>query len=279
MNQFTTKLYTEMERSLQQAAIDHPNPMDRALVSYRLVEKTMEELKQFVQDHSFENEAEEIRFFKFTKPRFQRHLIYFSELIYMEAEKPVADKGSRITFYKREIKRNLCFITRHKALRSYIKLGSENEDKILFLRQHGGQHLYPEYSGDIDTSFCTMSSYNLAKLHAFDMINKHLAREIEQTKGRRLMPKSLTAEKNVHLVWTGTKAELVELAYGLLAKGTINHGRALIKEIIEGLEQTFSIKIGNFYRIYTDLTMRKKSRTPFFDGVKDQLEKRMDSVL
>lgn len=268
-----------MERSLQQASIDHPNPMDRAQTSYRIVEKTMEKLKQYVQEHGFESEADEIKFFKFDKPRIQRHLIYYSELIYMEAEKPVADKGSRISFYKREIKRNLCFIARHKALRSYIKLGSENEDKLLFLRQHGGQHLYPEYSGDIDTSFCTLSSYNLAKLHAFDMVNKYLATEIEQTKGRRITSKGLTTEKNVQLVWTGTKAELVELAYGLLAKGTINHGRALIKEIIAALEQTFSIKIGNFYRIYTDLTMRKKSRTPFFDGVKDHLEKRMDSVL
>lgn len=279
MNQFTTKLYTEMEHSLQQVSIDHPQPMERALTSYRIVEKAMEELKQFVQAHNFPSEAEEIRFFKFIKPRFQRHLIFYSELIYMEAEKPVADKGSRIAFYKREIKRNLCFIARHKALRSYIKLGSENEDKILFLRQHGGQHLYPEYSGDIDTSFCTLSSYNLAKLHAFDMINRHLSREMEQTKGRRVPARDLTTEKNVQLVWTGTKAELVELAYGLLAKGTLNHGRALIKEIIAALEQTFSIKIGNFYRIYTDLTMRKKSRTPFFDGVKDHLEKRMDSVL
>ncbi|UZJ63948.1 RteC domain-containing protein [Sphingobacterium sp. KU25419] len=278
MDQYTTTLYNQMEKGLQETAIVPQRPMEKAKASFEIAEGIMEQLKEFIRGYTFADRMEEIRFFKSIKPKFHRYLIYFSELIYIEAEQPAADRRNRIAFYKLQIARNLSFIARYKSLHTYVRLGNDAEDEILFLREHGGQHVYPEYGGDIDRSFSTLSSSNLAKLQAFDMVNKYLSKQIDEVKQHRhsgVAPQ----QKATTLVWTDSKADLVELAYALYSKGSLNHGKVNIKDIIGTLENTFDIRIGNFYRIYTDLSLRKKSRTPYTDSMKEYLERRMDSTL
>jgi hypothetical protein len=78
------------------------------------------------------------------------------------------------------------------------------------------------------------------------------------------------------LTWTGSKADLIELIYGLETVGVINKGGADIKEIARRFESLFNISLGNFYRQFLDIRLRKKEKTTFLNQMKEKLEVRMD---
>lgn len=78
------------------------------------------------------------------------------------------------------------------------------------------------------------------------------------------------------LTWTGSKADLIELIYGLETVGVINKGGADIKEIARRFENLFNINLGNFYRQFLDIRLRKKEKTCFLNQMKEKLEVRMD---
>jgi hypothetical protein len=65
----------------------------------------------------------------------------------------------------------------------------------------------------------------------------------------------------------------------LYCRGSLNHGNADVKDIITELEYLFNVQLGNFYRTYFDMGIRKKSRTPYLDSLKETLERRMDEGL
>lgn len=44
------------------------------------------------------------------------------------------------------------------------------------------------------------------------------------------------------------------------------------------LEESFNVKVGNFYRVFQGQRIRKKSRTTFLDTLKENLIKRMDET-
>jgi hypothetical protein len=56
----------------------------------------------------------------------------------------------------------------------------------------------------------------------------------------------------------------------------INGGSVDLKNLTTSLGNSFNIDLGNYYRVFQEIRIRKQSQTTFLDQQEDQLLKRMD---
>ncbi len=86
----------------------------------------------------------------------------------------------------------------------------------------------------------------------------------------------LVASKHKSIPWTGSQAALTELIYALNEMGVLGGKHNEIRQLRISFEQVFKFDLGNIYKTYENMRMRKKSRTPFIDGLRNALLRRMD---
>lgn len=276
MIRYTDGLYQEMMTQLQRIAVTEDYELQKAEQSFHIVDTTMIKLRKYIADYSFRDDAEEIRFFKEVKPRFHSELVYLAELIHIETNKPFGSRELVTSFYRQVIERLQIYFERRHLYYVYYRSKRTSEDKLLFLRKTDCLPLIPEDNQDMDPAFSTIGGSWFAKFMGFEKIIGFLLTKIERMeKGGS----ELATQRKQQSAWTDSKAALVELAYALYSRGSINYGKADIKEIVSELEYLFNIHLGNFYRTYMDISIRKKSRTPYLDSLKESLERRMDEGL
>lgn len=78
------------------------------------------------------------------------------------------------------------------------------------------------------------------------------------------------------LKWTGTKSALIELIYALQSVDAVNNGKADIKQIADSFEHLFNISLGNYYRQFQEIRLRKNGKTNFLDDMREKLIQRLD---
>ncbi len=78
--------------------------------------------------------------------------------------------------------------------------------------------------------------------------------------------------------WTGSKVSLVELLYALQSAGSCNNGNIDLKQLAKHFECIFNIDLGNYYRVFQEMRIRKINRTTFLDHLKTRLVQRMDEA-
>ena len=149
-------------------------------------------------------------------------------------------------------------------------------DPVFFQREGKQATYWPGCSPELDARFSTVHSYRLSKLQAYELFRDHLQGLLHALDASSL-PDEAT-DKRPRLTWTESKAALIELAYALRSRGAVNFGQSDAKELVNGLEYCFNIRLGNFYRVYQGMRIRKKSRTPFLDHLRESLEQRMDEA-
>jgi hypothetical protein len=229
------------------------------------------ELKTFILEYTFTDQAEEIKFFKELKPKFLRELIYYSELFELEANRPVGDADVQAGYYKHVMERVRLFFERNSQLYNYYRSGKTNFDEQFFKRGANTQPL------DMDPRFCTMHSSKLAKIQAFEQLNSYLLTALNALRHNGPDVIINQAGYKPKSSWSDTRVALIELAYAIYAKGSVSHGNAEIKDIVSALEQAFNIDLGNFYVVFQqNIRLRKKNRTVYLDESKDYLIRYMD---
>lgn len=70
------------------------------------------------------------------------------------------------------------------------------------------------------------------------------------------------------LYWSGSKCDLVELAYGLLEVRCFNNGDIDVQEAINCLSEMLSFPMPDFHDTFRSIRMRTDSRTLFLDEMK-----------
>lgn len=274
MKEFAERLLDEMHRELSQLALNTTHELQRTEQSFQIAESAMQQLKAFMKDYEFQSIQEEILFFKEIKPQFQREMIYYCELMYIDANKPVGSRKCMIKYYHQVMEQVQAFFGRNHLLYTYYRMGRSDQDELLYVRETDCVPLIPDYSLDFDSSFTTINSSKLGKIMAFERVCEYLTQTIQALEyGVPVIPE----QKSKHL-WTESKAALIELAYALHSRGAVNNGKCDVKAIINSLEQLFNVEVGNFYRTFQSMRIRKKNRTSFLDNLKLSLEKRMDET-
>lgn len=272
MKQFTQELHSKLLKSIQKVSMVSPNNIQRVQHAYREAEKIMNELKAFINSYSFSNKEEEILFFKTIKPKFTRELIYYAELVKIEMFRPAGSLETQQSYNKKIMDRINIFFERNQLLYDYYRMDKTEYDEQMFLRGSEGILFYPECQVVMDLQFCTVCGYKLGKIQAFEQVVRYLQTEPNSVQSNS----SNKPDDAMQVTWTDSKAALIELAYAIHAKGSVNFGKNYLQQIVNVLEAAFQIELGNVYRTYYDMSIRKKSRTPYLDGLKTALEQRMD---
>lgn len=274
MKAYIEKLLEEMEQSLNDIANESSNELQKAERCGRTINEVLLRLKEFIASYEFLNEEEEIQFFKIYKPQLFHELIYYSELTYIESKRPIGKTETVKSYYHQVIDQIQEFFARNHQLYIYHQLDRTDQDELLFRRNSKPISLIPDYSLDFDPTFSTVNSSKLAKIMAYERLIEYIRQRITQLEmGFEHPPESKSRHR-----WTDSKSALIELAYALHSRGAVNHGKSDVKLIIKIMESLFNVEVGNFYRTFQSMRIRKKNRTIFLDSLKDSLEKRMDET-
>lgn len=280
MEKFTSTLYANMTEQLDQLVFSTDNILKRAERSYRVVEHTLEELKEYIIDYTFKDKQEEIKFFKEIKPMFLRELLYFMEVFQVESWKPPVGKADEITHYMIGAKRVDLYFKTNNELYNYYRTGSSIHDQQYFLRnQESAEFIAPISTTDLDPQFSTFHSIQFATIQAYEQFATYL----EQCIYRIEHPEAVKAaeEREAHTTaWTDPKVDLIEMGYGIFVRGSVNNGKASLKQIMKMLGKMFNVDLGNYaVVIQQNIRLRKrKSRMHYLSSVIESSERRMDDL-
>src|ERR1700744_2334290 len=109
-------------------------PVNRLTGVLKAISRALDELKDHVAANAFLDTAEEIRFFKYTKPQYLAERIFALEVFTIETNKPIGDDLLRKAYYESELRLIKRFLDQHRFLYQYYQLDGSELDEIYFLR-------------------------------------------------------------------------------------------------------------------------------------------------
>ncbi|WP_157243373.1 RteC domain-containing protein [Algoriphagus resistens] len=271
---YSNQLYEKLQLDLAVVKLEGDNRLIKLESAFSLVDKAMDALKRYLVSYKFEDEEQEIIFFKFYMSKFLKDSIFYSELFGIESNRPVGSRKYMKQFYEKELRGVRDFLTDQQGLYNYMLLKKSHFDRTYFLRNSQSPILKPNlFWHTLDTRFCTVYTVSFARIEATLAISDYLYEELTNLNGDL---KIKDIPKKFNLTWTAPKVYLVELIYSLKASGVFNHGTADIREIAAIMEILFDKDMKDYYRTFQEIRIRKRSRTVFLDLCKDKLESYME---
>ncbi len=263
-------LYLLMEEELN--SIEENNQVNKALQAINICQKYLEKLKKSLKENPPKTKEEEIRFFKFTKPKFQAKLFFHQKWYNIQIRKIAFDNGTLIKYYQKECQKLKRFAKETIDFQTYLHSGQTHFDEKFFTRNNNDLTIYVEpLYAVLDHSFSTTHDYLTAQLMANDMLRKCLQTEITKLSNQN---KNIQSQYK----WTDKKIDLVELIYAIYTSNSINRGNIEISEIAEIFSEVFNEDLGNIYRTYAEIKNRKNP-TRYLDHLKDKLLEKIDDEL
>ncbi len=270
LKNLSNELLNELE-SIQLTILNIVKQSDLSIIQCR---NLISKFKKSILKRGFKDVRLEIEFFKEIKQVPLSNLIYYSELRSFEMQYP---KGNK-TLQKRAIikkidKLNRFFIVNMDFIQ-YVEQEHIYLDDHYFTRAYFNKfnitHSKYYYR---DPDFSTSHDLLLAKLTA----NKRLIQHLEE-RLKNINRRNGVKIKNVikGFKWTSSKAALVELIYALNYNRSINNGNVELKEMVIRFQEIFDFDLKDFYKTYSEIKARKKSRTKFLDDLSEGLISRMD---
>lgn len=226
-----------------------------------VAEEALRELKEFIRGYEFSGVAEEVQFFKEVKPVLLSHYYYYKKMFYLRLRDSFQSPERQEANYGRWLQRMQRFVARHREFYHYCITGATHLDEIYFRRGRN-----PGLPVDGDERVSTGYDRLLGRL---------LAHELLRARFQELQKSSLSGASSSALVWTGSKTDLIELIYALHFAEPFNNGSANIKLIASLFEQVFHVNLGDYYRTFQDIRIRKKSQTPFLDQLREKFIQRL----
>lgn len=269
MEKYYNECVQNLDYQIKELSLEIDDRMQLAKEVIKLLIKCLANLKQEVVKTGFKNEEQEIHFFKRLKPTILSKLICYNAVFKIEAKKPYGAKQVLEDYYNNELAKLKRFYDNNKEFYSYYRTNSTYLDHKYFVRGNYDIVLSLDtFYFETDHSFSTSHDFKVAKIIANDRIQAYLEDQINNNKIERA--------NDITLNWTGSKAALTELIYGLHSQGVFNNGNTDIVAIVRFFESNFNIDLGDFYHTFLELKARKINRTKFIDSLRDALIKRMD---
>lgn len=257
---FTDNLSQELSLALEKINSTQQEALEQASKSIIILQEVTDKLKEFIRTYRFVSVEEEIHFFKNTKPTFLSQLLHQENVFNLKLNQPCADKAQIQNFYNQSLEHLQQFARTNAKFYQYMLSGSTSQDQEFFTCKQAQET-------QVEAWFHTRHDSTLATLWANQMTTAFIFHECEHL--------STTTHLQGLLRWTASKASLIELIYALYYTGSVNSGRD-IKSIVKGVEVCFNIRLGNYYKTFQDLRLRKKGQTTFLDHLREKLQLRMD---
>lgn len=265
LKQFAEELKVQMTAAIDGLTADQPDVLIRNSQLIASIESYVSELKQYVLKYKFRDPGEEIEFFKKIKPWFISELLYYQRLLKINLFESYNTQAVKLKYFQKQLVKLEGFITRHQEFYYYFLSMEENMDEKYFSRSNASKRTII-----LDDRFSTMYDMRLSKIQCNERIKNYLLSAIQRIES----PSSLPI--NASLTWTGSKTDLIELIYALQASGVFNQSSADVKQIATYFENAFNVTLGNFYRIFQDIRIRKTGQANFISHLRTVLIKRID---
>ena len=222
--------------------------------------KALQELRALVLEQGFKNSTSECKFFKEIKPKVFGNLIFYSKLLELEIQRPKHSKKAINKFVAVNIATLQEVFPEHRKFHQYMLCKRVDRDMEYFCRPTRSikiSHFTLAYCSD--PLFSTKCDYIAALFYAHTLLIDYLLEVYKKIK------------RDASLKWTGSKVDLVELIYALYAAGQINNGNVPISQLASVFVQLFNIELGDYYRTFQEIRMRKTSQTKLLDFLKISL--------
>lgn len=267
-----------MVEQLKFISLETDAPLKQAELSIQIIVNALNQLKKNLSKHKFNSKTEEIKFFKYTKPLFLSKLIYHISIYNIHGKMPKGGEKTVKKYLHHELQNLRRYFDNNLDFYKYYRTGSNYLDHKYFVRgKYDIRLTLDTFYFETDPLFSTSHDYKVAKIIANDLLQVHLEDAIsslerkESNMGTQDFPKA-------KLTWTDQKTALIELLYALHAQGTFDNGKADIKDIAGYFENIFNIDLGDYYRSFMEIRLRKTGRTKFLNSLVQSLTKRMDEA-
>ncbi|MDD4426956.1 MAG: RteC domain-containing protein [Paludibacter sp.] len=278
MNLFVSKLNKSLNFQLHKIDLEEADIIRKSQKSIHCVKKSLTQLKEFVLQHNFCSEKEEIRFFKEIKPEIFSQLIYYVKIFNIESHRPMGSYKIQKNYLQHELEKLTFFFNNHLEFYQYYRMNSTFLDDKYFVRGKEDVNLYHDsLMFYVDPDFSTSHDYVVAKIMANDRLEVYLKTELESLALKSANPNwgQLGNIENNPLKWTDSKTALVELIYALYAAGSINKGQSEIRELAAFFEQSFDVRLTDIYRTYLEIKIRS-TPAKYLDTLKSALLRKME---
>jgi hypothetical protein len=276
MNHVLQNSYDAFMRQLQEFRSDEPDILLQSKKSVDAGMQAMKELREYIIAKPFKTQEEEIFFFKETKPLFQCQLVYWLKVLNYELSKPTGTCTDIEAYILTELHSLKLFFDNNIDFYRYWRSGQKHMDEQYFSRGKNVLQIDIDIELlDTDPQFSSSHDSKLSRLFAHEMLADFLNSELETLSGNNQV-RTAPGSDDLFINWTASKSGLIELMYACKSCGAFNHGKASINQIADLFERIFNIKLGNYYRTFQEIRIRKKGRTIFLDQMREKLIARMD---
>lgn len=271
-------LYLEMIDKLHEINGSLKESIQDLSESLICINNAIDILRSYFKSWTQVDDSIEITFFKLQKPRFCAWRIYVVGVHQIISAAPKSTQEVIKTYYQTEIDVINRFFHVYAFHYQYYLTNEQAMDKDFFLVRNRskfppGRELLP-----VDPDFSTELDYLYSVFRGYEMLQDFLIKRIQilNIESERIIGLSHKKSKR----WVGEKVELVELAYGLYYTQRINGGMTDISDIVNWLEESFSIDLSQAYRMFVDITRRKKtSYTKFLDEMRNAIHMHIENTL
>ena len=255
--------------------------LDEAYEMILYLQDILFSVKKSITQKGFNDEAEEINFFRTIKPQILGKLIYYNKVYRIETTCPVSNGkmyysyfSSQLANLKREYIEHICNADFYR----YYRSGRTDRDDIYFKRGNINYHDgLNSIVFEIDPAFSTFFDYKVARIIANELLYTYPLTKINPDES--LDTNLQKTESSKDIFWTDSKNALVELIYALYASGVISHGKIGIRKISLMFQVLFRIPLSDLHHAFHRMKTRTGSRTAFLDQLKISLEEYMDKDL
>ncbi|WP_179004457.1 RteC domain-containing protein [Winogradskyella forsetii] len=269
----------KLDSELNVLEIEEEDILVRAEKGIKLAKQTLKKVRSIIVDYEFKTKSEEIHFFKCTKPKIYSKLIYYVKLFNIEGKRPRGSNKSQVKYLNNYIEKLQTYFNDNLDFYHYYRREATVFDEQYFLRGKADIRLFPDsFHFFVDEQFATSHDSTVATILAYDLLIVHLKREINKLENNGNYASLRLLQSKTKITWTAHKIYLIELIYALHSTDVINNGTVDIKDIAYFVEKTFKVDLGDYYRAFLEIRMRKNGRTKFLDILKKQLTKRMDDT-
>jgi hypothetical protein len=264
LEQFSLGLKIRVNAEVERITEEQSDILARTSQLTVVIENCIHELKQFVIKYKFDSANEEIQFFKKIKPDFAGLLRYYKKLFHIQLVEVHNSSEVRLKHFRSQLRRLEVFMKRNDEYYQYILSNLNHMDEKYFTRGNALPN-----TAVIDDRFSTPHEIRLSKIICNEKVRTYLTNAIQSIEN----PGSTST--NSPLTWTGSKTDLIELIYALQAAGVFNKKEAEVKQIATHLEKTFNVTLGNYYRIFQDIKLRKTGQVNFLNQLRNLLIERI----
>lgn len=228
----------------------YASSIDQINIRLQLYKTLLAELLELEDSYTFSSTDEEIKYYKYEKPKFLKYGFYYGTLYDLEVWIPFGSKDLKNEYYLKAANDLNRFYVLHKEMVVYMRMNRCEDDSTIFVKESPNNHIFAVIEATI-----MMERY-------LNSVNE--AREAEES------------IKNFPLItWTGTLASLVLLIKALVLSKSINNGNVTIVELVNYFQVMFNVDLKDHYRKYNEVK-NSKDPTKFLDYLIELIEMDID---